>query len=77
MAQNFCFFFTHYTLAFIAHFQATWHPFYEDLCVIGRYPASDDTDKTRCVDIIDLKKGIIAGQFYDPNATQIMTVSEW
>ena len=57
--------------------QATWHPLYEDLCVIGRYADKDDLDKTRCVDLINLAKGTVVGQFYDPNATQIMTVTNY
>ncbi|XP_011405643.1 PREDICTED: DNA damage-binding protein 2-like [Amphimedon queenslandica] len=61
----------------MTHIKATWHPFYEDLCVIGRYPNSEDTNKKRCVDIIDLKKGVVAGQLYDPSMAQIMTVNQF
>ena len=55
--------------------KATWHPFYEDLCVIGRYAENVDLDKTRCVDVIDLQKGFVVAQFYDPLFSQIMVVS--
>lgn len=42
---------------------------------MGRYAEKNDPDKTRCVDIIDLKQGVVAGQFFDPAVSQIMTVS--
>lgn len=41
---------------------------------MGRYAESDDPDKTRCVDLIDLNTGIVAGKLCDPIASQIMVV---
>lgn len=41
---------------------------------MGRYAESDDPDKTRCVDLIDLNTGVVAGKLCDPMASQIMVV---
>ena len=56
-------------------FQASWHPLYDDLCVVGRYPASADPNQRRGVDLVDLKKACVVGHFWDPTASQIMVVS--
>ena len=41
---------------------------------MGRYAESDDPDKTRCVDLVDLNTGVVAGKLCDPMASQIMVV---
>jgi DNA damage-binding protein 2 len=64
----------HRNFQHMTHIKATWHPLYEDICIIGRYADADDPDKTRCVDIVNLKESAVVGQFYDPSAKQIMTV---
>ena len=64
------------------HFQhmtdirATWHPLYENTCIVGRYAAKEDSDQTRCVDVIDLESGSRVGAFYSPHLTQIIQVSK-
>ena len=58
----------------LTNIRASWHPFYEDLCLIGRYPDSGDADQTRCVDVVDTRKGEVVGKLYDPVAHQITTV---
>ena len=59
----------------ITHIKASWHPLYEDLCVVGRYPEAGDADKTRCVDLIDLRDGGVVGSFYDPSVKGIIPVN--
>ena len=56
----------------ITDIQATWHPLYDDLCVVGRYPASGDPDQTRTVDLIDLGSGKQVGSFYSSSAAGII-----
>lgn len=59
----------------MTHIKASWHPLYEDLCIIGRYPEAADADKTRCVDLIDLRDGTVVGSFYDPSVKGIIPVN--
>ena len=54
--------------------QATWHPLFDDVCIVGRYPCSEDKDQTRCVDIIDLKCARVVGRFMDCSMSQLMVV---
>ena len=58
----------------MTNIRASWHPFYEDLCIIGRYAETNDTDKTRYVDVVDVRKGEVVGQLYDPAADKITVV---
>ena len=64
----------HHHFQRMTNIRATWHPFYEDVCVVGRYPEKEDPDQNRCVDVIDTNKGKVVGQFYDPAAQQITVV---
>ena len=57
--------------------RATWHPFYENLCVVGRYPAWDDSIQRRCVDLIDLESGQRVGCHYSPQLTGIIQVNKF
>ena len=65
------------------HFQhltdikATWHPIYDDLCVVGRYPALGDLDQTRTVDLIDLKGGERVGSFHSSSAAGIIVQNKF
>ena len=60
----------------MTNIRASWHPFHEDLCVVGRYAEVDDPDKTRSVDVVDTRKGKVVGQLYDPAAHQITVVGQ-
>eukprot|EP00731_Ephydatia_muelleri_P028302 Em0019g1175a len=59
----------------MTHIKASWHPIYEDLCMVGRYPEAGDADKTRCVDLVDLRDGTVVGSFYDPSVKGIIPVN--
>lgn len=59
----------------MTHIKASWHPLLEDLCVVGRYPEAGDADKTRCIDLIDLRDGAVVGSFYDPSVKGIIPVN--
>lgn len=65
------------------HFQhmtnitATWHPLYENLCAVGRYPARDDQDQTRCIDLLDLESGERLGYLYNPSLKGIVQVNKF
>ena len=61
----------------ITPIQAVWHPFYKNLCVVGRYPAKEDDDQTRCVDLVDLKTGERVGYFYSPHFSGIIALSKF
>lgn len=52
--------------------KASWHPVYDDVCVIGRYPAPEDSDQTRTVDLIDLQTGSRVGSFHSLSAGGII-----
>lgn len=57
--------------------KATWHPLYEDICVVGRYPTKEDPDKSRTVDLIDLESGEKCGCFYSPHLTGIIQLNQF
>ena len=61
----------------ITPIQAMWHPFYENLCVVGRYPANEDDEQTRCVDLMDLETGERVGYFYSPHVSGIIGLSKF
>ena len=53
--------------------KATWHPFYSNILICGRYSGKDGD---RSVDIIDWVKGETVAKFKDPLATGIVSVSK-
>ena len=59
--------------------EATWHPLYENLCVVGRYPdpKSKDSNQTRCVDLVDLEKGECVGSIYSPFVTGLIPLNKF
>ena len=57
--------------------KATWHPLYEDLCVVGRYPRKDDPDQSRTIDLINVKTGQKSGCFYDPRLKGIIQLNQF
>lgn len=57
--------------------KATWHPLYDDLCVIGRYPMKEDKDQNRTVDLIDVEKGETVGCFYNPQLKGIIQLNQF
>ncbi len=65
------------------HFQhmtditASWHPFYENLCVLGRYPARDDKDQTRCIDLMDLESGQRLGYLHSSSLKGIIQINKF
>lgn len=65
------------------HFQhltdivATWHPLYDNLCLVGRYPRLSDQDKTRTIDFINLDTGRRNSFFYSSFVRGIMTVNKF
>lgn len=67
----------HRNFQHMSDIKATWHPLYEDLCVVGRYPNKEDEDKTRCVDLIDLESGQRVGYLYSPHFAQIIQLNKF
>ena len=65
------------------HFQhltditATWHPLYDNVCVVGRYPRTSADKQIRGVDLISLDSGEKAGHIYSPHVTGIMSVNKF
>lgn len=65
------------------HFQhltditATWHPLYDNVCVVGRYPRNETDERIRGVDLIDLDSGQKAGHIYSPHVTGILSVNKF
>lgn len=65
------------------HFQhltditATWHPLYDNLSVVGRYPRATDEDQTRTVDLVNLETGERDGFFYSSFLSGIMPVNKF
>lgn len=57
--------------------KATWHPLYNDLCVVGRYPKKGDPDGTRTVDLIDLNSGNRCGTFYSPSLGGLIQLNQF
>lgn len=57
--------------------KATWHPVLQDMCVVGRYPGKEDPDKTRTVDLIDLKVGAVCGRLYSPHISGIIQLNQF
>ena len=65
------------------HFQhltditATWHPLFDNICIVGRYPRPDVDDPIRGIDLINLNSGAKEGHIYSPHITGIMSVSQF
>lgn len=65
------------------HFQhmtdivATWHPVHEGLCVVGRYPGKEDSDQSRCVDLIDVVRGKCVSSFYSPTLKGLIVLNKF
>ena len=65
------------------HFQhmtdivATWHPLHEGLCVVGRYPGKEDTDQSRCIDLIDVVHGERVGSLHNPNMQGVIVLNKF
>ena len=65
------------------HFQhmtdivASWHPMYDGLCVVGRYPGKDDSDQSRCVDLVDVDCGKVVGSLYSPTLKGIIVLNKF
>ena len=57
--------------------KATWHPVYEDLCVVGRYPGKGDHDQSRTIDLIDVEAEERIGYFYNPELGQLIQVNQF
>ena len=61
----------------ITDIKATWHPLYNDLCVIGRYPCKEDPDQSRTIDLMDLKSGERVGYLYSPHIPYIVQLNQF
>ena len=68
---------THRNFQHMTDIKATWHPTLRDVCVVGRYPGKNDPDKTRTVDLIDLKVGAVCGQFHSPHVSGIIQLNQF
>ena len=68
---------SHRNFQHMTDIRATWHPLYEDLCVIGRYPKKEEVDKLRTVDLIDLKSGKRCGYFYSAQLSGIIQLNQF
>lgn len=67
----------HRSFQHLTDIKATWHPLYEDMCVVGRYPKKGDPDQSRTVDLIDLKMGEKLGHFYSPHISGIISLNQF
>ncbi len=56
---------------------ATWHPLYDNVCVVGRYPRTQADEQIRGVDLIDLDSGNKAGHIYSPHVPGILSVNKF
>ena len=65
------------------HFQhltditATWHPLYDNICIVGRYPRPNVDDPIRGIDLINLNTGAKEGHIYSPHVTGIVCVNQF
>lgn len=65
------------------HFQhmtdvaATWHPLYEGLCVVGRYPEKEDADQKRSIDLVDMACGERVGSIHSPSLKGIIPLNKF
>ena len=57
--------------------KATWHPLYDNLCVVGRYPKRENPDQSRTVDLIDLGTGKRTGYFYASHLSGIIQLNQF
>ena len=67
----------HRSFQHMTDIKATWHPLYEDMCVIGRYPNKGDSDQLRTVDLIDLKRKELCSQFHCPQLSGIIQLNQF
>lgn len=67
----------HRSFQHMTDIRATWHPLYEDMCVIGRWPKKDDPSQLRTVDLIDLKSKEVCGQLHCPHLSGIIQLNEF
>lgn len=67
----------HRSFQHMTDIKATWHPLYENMCVIGRYPNKGDPDQLRTVDLIDLKRKERCGQFHCPHLSGIIQLNQF
>lgn len=67
----------HRSFQHMTDIKATWHPLYEDMCVIGRYPNKGDSDQLRTVDLIDLKKKELCDRFHCPHLSGIIQLNQF
>lgn len=67
----------HRNFQHMSDIKATWHPLYEDMCVVGRYPTKEDPDQSRTVDLIDLKSGEKCGFFSSPHLSGIIQLNQF
>lgn len=65
------------------HFQhmtdiiAMWHPIHDGLCVVGRYPGKEDSDQSRCVDLIDVVHGKRVSSFFSPTLKGVIVLNKF
>ena len=67
----------HRSFQHMTDIKATWHPVYEDLCVVGRYPGKEDKDQSRTIDLIDVEAEKRVGYFYNPDLKQLIQVNQF
>ena len=67
----------HRSFQHMTDIKATWHPLYENMCVIGRYPNKEDPDQLRTVDLIDLRVRERCGQFHCPHLSGIIQLNQF
>ncbi len=68
---------THKMFQHMTDMRATWHPIYENVCVVGRYPNKDNTDQSRTIDLIDVESQERVGYFYNPELRQLIQVNQF
>ena len=67
----------HRSFQHMTRIRATWHPVFEDLCVVGRYPEKGSPDQTRGVDVVDLRRREVVGMFYNPSLKGLIQVNKF
>ena len=67
----------HRSFQHMTDIRATWHPLYQDMCVVGRYPKKDDPDQSRTVDLMDLKLGERCGFFYSSQLSGLIQLNQF
>ena len=67
----------HRSFQHMTDIKATWHPLFEDVCVIGRYPKKGEEDQLRTVDLIDLEAREECGRFHCPHLCGIIQLNQF